>query len=260
MSFDEFSCKVSLSRKDICREIFEEHRKNIKIKKEKTVVKNLVRILDAAMRISNQKGFQAMSMRNLSQEAGLSMGGLYAYFSGKEDLLEMLMSTGHTTTWRVLEERLAEVSDPVSKLRVAIQTHLYLSEVMHPWFYFSYMEARHLGEKQKERAKAGELETENLFAHILEEGRGKGFFAVEDSQMTASAIKTMVQDWYVKRWKYAKRKVSVDRYARFLVAFVEAYCVAPEYRRQKALKLSDHGLYGQAGRDQAGRGAQRRKA
>ncbi len=225
-SFARFSLNVTLSRQEICRKVYRDHRQTIKIKKEKTLVKNLMGIFDAALEISNEKGFQAMTMRNLSEEAGLSMGGLYAYFSGKEDLLEMLLSTGHTTTRQILAERLANITDPVSRLRVAIRTHIFLSEAMQPWFYFSYMEARHLGDAQKERAKESELETEKLFADIIEQGRARGLFAVSDSLLVASVIKAMVQDWYVKRWKYAKRKVSVDQYAELVVEFVEAFCLS----------------------------------
>ncbi|MCP4666914.1 MAG: TetR/AcrR family transcriptional regulator [Deltaproteobacteria bacterium] len=227
-SFTEFSKSVTLSRQDICRKVYKDHRQTIRIKKEKTLVKNLMGIFDAALKISNEKGFQAMTMRNLSEETGLSMGGLYAYFSGKEDLLDMLLSTGHTTTRQILGECLAHITDPVSKLRVAIRTHLFLSEAMQPWFYFSYMEARHLGVTQKERAKAGELETEKLFADIIEEGRVRGLFAVRDSLLMASLVKAMVQDWYVKRWKYAKRNVTVDQYATLVIAFVEAFCLKTE--------------------------------
>ncbi|MBU2551951.1 MAG: TetR/AcrR family transcriptional regulator [Proteobacteria bacterium] len=254
-SFKEFSQRVSLSRQDICREIFEDNRQHIKIKKEKTVVKNLVRIFDAALKISNQTGFQAMSMRSLSRETGLSMGGLYAYFSGKEDLLEMLHSIGHTTTWRTLEENLNGLTDPVARLRVAIQTHLFLSEVMQPWFYFSYMEARHLPPTQKERSKNAELETERLYADIIDDGVRQGCFAVDDVLLAASVIKAMLQDWYIKRWKYAKRGVSVDRYGLFLVDLVEAFCLAPEYRKRKALERGDDGLFGPAEGRPAGRRA-----
>ena len=196
-NFKDFSRMVRLFRQDISREVFENHRQSIKIKKEKTLAKNLMRIFDATLRISNEKGFQAMSMRNLSEEAGLSMGGLYAYFSSKEELLEMLMNTFNKTTWHILGEFLEGMTDPGSKLRVAIRTHLFLSEAMLPWFYFSYMEARHLGMTQKERAKASELETERLFADIIQAGQDRGIYVARDSQLVASVIKAMLQDWYV---------------------------------------------------------------
>ena len=44
-----------------------------------------------------------------------------------------------------------------------------------------------------------------------------------DPQLTASVIKAMLQDWYLKRSKYAGRKISVDQYARFILKFVESF-------------------------------------
>ncbi|OQC20886.1 MAG: hypothetical protein BWX71_02522 [Deltaproteobacteria bacterium ADurb.Bin072] len=37
----------------------------------------------------------------------------------------------------------------------------------------------------------------------------------------------MLQDWYLKRWKYARRKTSVEKYADFLVELVELYLLSP---------------------------------
>ncbi len=228
INFQWFSQKVTLSRQDICRDVYKHHRQGIKIKKEKTLVRNLMRICDAALKISNEKGFQAMTMRSLSMETGMSMGGLYAYFSGKEDLLEMLLRTGRITIKHILEEQVDRATDPESRLRSAIRAHLFLSEVMQPWFYFSYMEARRLGDTEKKKSMTAEIETEKLFAGIIEEGVNRGVFVVRDSLLAASVIKAMVQDWYVKRWKYAKRQVSVDRYASFVVECVERFCLPRE--------------------------------
>ncbi|HQI02562.1 MAG TPA: helix-turn-helix domain-containing protein, partial [Deltaproteobacteria bacterium] len=90
MKFETFKKSVQLSKEDICRDLLAQNRDRIKIKKEKVAVKNLVRILDAALSISNQKGFASMSLRDLSSEAGLSMGALYSYISSKEELLDMM--------------------------------------------------------------------------------------------------------------------------------------------------------------------------
>ena len=225
MKFAEFQQVVHLSRQDIYRETFLENRKSIRVKKEMTAIKNLGLIFDTTLRISNKKGFQAMTMRDLSRESGLSMGALYSYFSSKEELLEMLQRQGRTVTKRILEKIISAEKDPFAKLRAAIQTHIYLSEVMHPWFYFSYMEAKNLKDGEGKKAMASELYTEKILANILKQGKVEGVFLVSDPQLTASIIKAMLQDWYLKRWKYTKRKISVDRYTQLVLAFVEAYCV-----------------------------------
>ena len=116
------------------------------------------------------------------------------------------------------------------KLRAAIRTHLYLSEAMQPWFFFSYMEAKNIGETERRAAVQGELNTEKLFADIISMGRDQGIFVTDDALMTASLIKAMVQDWYLKRVKYARRKVPVDDYARFVIAFIENSLINPQLK------------------------------
>ncbi len=238
MDYVEFQKQVSLSKQDICREVYADNRNSIRVKKEGTVVKNLERIFDATLKISNKKGFQAMSMRDLSQETNLSMGALYSYFSSKEELLEMLQHQHRTITIRILEAYIHAQKDPSGKLRIAIRTHLYLSEIMQPWFYFSYMETKNLSKQQQELAIASELYTEKIFSDILNEGQIQGYFQIDDLQLTASVIKAMLQDWYLKRWKYAKRKISVDQYARFVLDMVEAY-ISDGKASQKYIKFSE---------------------
>jgi AcrR family transcriptional regulator len=223
MDYADFQKKINLSKFDLCREVYLKNRNSIRVKKENKVVKNLERIFSATLSISNRKGFQAMSMRDLSREANLSMGALYSYFASKEELLAMLQNQRRTVTKRILDERIAQESKPDVRLRAAILTHLYLSEAMQPWFYFSYMEAKNLSKKEQALAVASERYTEKLLVDILVKGQIQGVFELRDPQLTASVIKAMLQDWYLKRRKYAKRRVSVDQYALFVLEFVEAF-------------------------------------
>jgi AcrR family transcriptional regulator len=223
MDYADFQKKINPSKQDICREVYQENKRSIRVKKEDTVVKNLERIFSATLKISNDKGFQAMSMRDLSRETGLSMGALYSYFSSKEDLLEMLQNQRRTITKRILEDCIDKEPDPSARLRAAIRTHLYLSEAMQPWFYFSYMEAKNLSQKEQDLAVASELYTEKLIEDILRQGLRRGDFKAGDPQLTASVIKAMLQDWYLKRRKYASRRITVDQYAQFVLQFAEAF-------------------------------------
>ncbi len=123
MTYAEFQNQVKLSKQDICREVFLANRHSIRVKKEHTVVKNLELIFSATLKISNKKGFQAMSMRDLSRETRLSMGALYSYFASKEDLLAMLQHQRRTITGRILKERIDRESEPTAKLQSALTTH-----------------------------------------------------------------------------------------------------------------------------------------
>jgi AcrR family transcriptional regulator len=166
MTFAEFQKKYYLSRQDISRKTYLENRKTIHIKKEATAVKNLDNIYGATLKIANKKGFQAMTMRDLSRETGMSMGSLYTYFTSKEELLKTLQEQHRSFFARILEECIAEESDPVAKLRTAILTHLYLSEAMQPWFYFSFMEAKNLSRAEKENLAQLASDAEGHLAYL----------------------------------------------------------------------------------------------
>ncbi len=223
MTYDEFKGMARLSRKELFKEIFSENKDGIKVKKPDRVVKNLGKIFDATLILGNKKGFHAMSLRDLSTASGLSMGALYSYFSSKDELLRMIQEQGRRITIRVMTEQIIKAQDTRQRLETAIVSHLYLSEAMQPWFYFSYMEAKYLPKKAQKQAISSELATEQLIADILREGQKEKIFSYTDADMTSALIKAMLQDWYLKKWKYQARNVSVEAYARIVVDWVMTY-------------------------------------
>ena len=220
--FGEFRNQALLSMEDICREIYLENRESISVKKERLAVKNLALIFDATLKLSAEKGFQAMSLRDLCRESGLSMGALYSYISGKEKLLEIILQQGRRIVKKILDGAVSEKKDPRDRLHSAVRTHVYLSEVLQRWFFFAFMETKNLNREEQRSAMASELYTEKIFTDILEEGAGAGIFTVRDAPMTAAMIKALLQDWYLKRWKYTKRGVTVEDYARYIISAIDS--------------------------------------
>ena len=130
MDLKSFEKQVAVSTTDICRQIFESRSSSIKIKKEQVAVRNLVRIFKATLKLANRKGFHAMSLRDLCAESGMSMGGLYAYFNNKEELLTLIQAQGRAIVARVMSDQLNGIQDAKQALEMAIRSHLYLSEAV----------------------------------------------------------------------------------------------------------------------------------
>ncbi|MEA3360784.1 MAG: TetR/AcrR family transcriptional regulator, partial [Thermodesulfobacteriota bacterium] len=99
----------------------------------------------------------------------------------------------------------------------------YLSEIMYPWFYFSYMEAKNLTKQVQKKAIELELFTEKIFIDIIEHGKKDRIFRDVNKELVAAMIKAILQDWYLKRWKYEMRNISVEQYAIFLIDLVDSY-------------------------------------
>jgi len=223
MTYSEFIELIPESRIDICSGVFFGNSYKVKIKKEETVMRNLGKILDATLSVGIEKGFQAMTMRDLSAAAGLSMGALYSYFSSKEEILKVFLSQGREIIRQILVEFTEKENDPVAKLNAAIKVHLFLTERMHKWFYFSYMETKNLSLQEREKAVYSELRAEKLIEEILVDGHKKGAFRETDHSLAASVIKAMLQDWYLKRGKYSKKQIDVDQYAEFIISFIHSF-------------------------------------
>lgn len=207
----------------LCERIHARHRDKIKVQKPHVAVANLARIVAAVLDLSNRKGFHATSLRDLALASGLSMGGLYSYFDTKDTLLLMILEEVSAAVTGVLSHPPETVQgDPLTHLRWLIETHIALSEAMQPWFVFSYMEAKAFPAAARRLAVESELATEALFVAVLEEGVRQKRFQVDDIPFTATLIKPLLQDWYVKRAKYRKRGVGAARYAAQVFAFVAA--------------------------------------
>ena len=47
------------------------------------------RILDAAARVFAEKGYHSSTIADVVRESGLSVGAIYTYFSGKDELIRL---------------------------------------------------------------------------------------------------------------------------------------------------------------------------
>lgn len=211
-----------------CARILERHRGSIRTRKPHVAIANLSRIVEAVLKLSNRKGFEATSLRDLAAAAGISMGGLYSYFDGKDTLLVMILGEVSSAVNQVLKAAPDEMrADPAAHLRWLIDMHVCLTEVMQPWFVFAYMEAKAFPPAARRMAVESEEATEAIFLETLRAGIRAGRFRMADPAFTAALIKPMLQDWYVKRAKHRRRGVEALDYASRLGDFVEAAILAP---------------------------------
>lgn len=225
MNYMEFKKILESSGSEIYKAVFQDNQESIQIKKEKTAVKNFEKIFEAVFQITYEKGFQAMTMRDLSSRTNMSLGSLYTYFASKEDLLTIIHRQGASMISNVFERFHNPDDSPLNQLRSVIKVHLFLSEASRPWFYFTFMEAKNLNPEHRDAVIAMEESTENRLVKILEQGEEQGIFRKHDHKLTSSIIKAMQQDWYLKRWKYKKRGISVDDYAAYVLEFTESFCL-----------------------------------
>ena len=86
--------------------------------------RKLDRLLMKAAGLIAEKGFAAMSMRDLQASLGVSLAGLYHYFSSKDDLLFQLQHRTFSALYEQQERIAAEPGTPEARFRRLLTGHL----------------------------------------------------------------------------------------------------------------------------------------
>lgn len=74
------------------------------------------RILDAGLSLLSEGGLQALSMRAVARQAGVSHQAPYHYFPDRESILAEIVKTGFSTLHRYEAEALETCTDPIQRV------------------------------------------------------------------------------------------------------------------------------------------------
>lgn len=214
--FSLFKTCVPISSPEVWLSFYQLHSNVVQVKKEKIAVEKLKIIITATFKLSNQKGFSLMSLRDLCQETGMSMGSLYAYIGSKGQLAEMIHQFLPYIFDLCMGNQLEQNESNWLKLEKIIRGHLFITECLQSWFFFAFMETKHLNRSVKQFAKNSEEKSEFILRNIIEEGVNAGEFTTTDSFLTSMMIKGLLQNWYVKHIKYKNTQTSCETYIDFI--------------------------------------------
>lgn len=217
-SFAQFKRVAPIQPDKLWELVYARNTPNIRVKRVTAAVGNLQKIFEATFRLANQVGFGTMSLRDLTQATGLSMGGLYGYLQSKDALAAMIEDL-----IRHIGQEIPSWFDraptPIERIDSSLRAHVFMSELLQPWFYFVFMESRVLATEQRQVARAAELDFQAAIAAQIVQVREMDR---RQAVLLASHLQSVAQDWYVKRWKYKAEKISVDEFANSLSALITA--------------------------------------
>lgn len=82
------------------------------------------RIVNAAARVFGTKGYHSATIADVVQESGLSVGAIYTYFAGKDELFRQSCDLIAARGLDELAERLVGVTTTAERMRVAIGLYI----------------------------------------------------------------------------------------------------------------------------------------
>lgn len=132
------------------------------------------RILDAVANLSASKGYTAVTVKDIAEQAAVSLDAFYEHYEGKEDAFLVAYEVGHTKSLTIVERAYEAAPDWRSAIRAAITT-LFDFLASEPAFaHLALVDARVATDRTAERASRGISAYAQLLMPGFENARGKG--------------------------------------------------------------------------------------
>lgn len=160
-------------------------------------------LLDAAVTVMSDKGFHQMSMQDLATEANVSVGLIYKYFGGKEDLLLATIVRIQDAFRDQLKPVMQDAGDDVvEQLAAGIRRYIEIVDENLDAVVLTYRESRTLDAAGRAQIKELEIATAAPLRSAVESGITAGVFHDADVDLVVFDIMLLAHGWALKHWHF----------------------------------------------------------
>ncbi|HEY0950058.1 TetR/AcrR family transcriptional regulator [Nocardioides sp.] len=195
-------------------------------------------LLDAAARLMEREGSEAVSMQALASEAGVSVGLIYRYFGSKDDvLLAVILQVLDAFAVEVPRAIQAAGDDPIRRLAGAFAAYCRVIDEHRHAAVLTYRESKSLDAAGRERIKRLEVETSEPLRAAVRAGVESGALRASDPDLVAYNLLLLAHAWALKHW-YFEKTMTLENYISAQVALALSAVIAPTQKRKYADLLS----------------------
>ncbi len=165
-------------------------------------------ILRAAIKVFAGSGFFNSKVADVAREAGVADGTVYLYFKNKDDILASIFNQYMDDALAAGRKSLAEIHDPIEKLRRIVHTHLEgLGRDRNLAVVFQ-VELRSSTKFMEQFSATKVTEYLELIREVIEEGQRRGVFRSGlNTKIVAKvlfgALDEMATNWVLSRKRYS---------------------------------------------------------
>lgn len=153
----------------------------------------------AALRLFAEKGYAAVSMREIAKEVGIQAGALYNHYPTKQAILADLMLSHMQELIKAWEQKGKAFSTPTKALDGFVKFHIDFHLDKPDEVFISYMELRNLEPDNFTKLESQRRLYEGFLRKIVQAGQQEGAFKAQDVAVTSMAIIAMLtglNTWY----------------------------------------------------------------
>ena len=149
-----------------------------------------------------RKGYERTSIREIAEACGMSMGALYYYVGGKEDILQIMMDYDLTLYTRFVKEIVGSSDSlpPREGLKRVLEQYFKASNDSQDLTLFFFQETKCLTPGAREIIKGRERSLVAEFEKLLSRGCETGDFKIGNIRLVANQIVVTGHMWALRRW------------------------------------------------------------
>lgn len=177
------------------------------------------RFFKVALKLINEKGFKAMSMRLLANELECDVSNIYNYVKSKHDILEQLLFDISNKFHEGMSTIESSNDSPLDKLKAVITLHIRLT-VENPYQVVLLVnEWRHLKREKQEEFIAFRNTYEEKLQSIISQGMGQGVLKKGNVEFTMNCILSSIR-WLYGWYNPDKKAINPVDLERLMIDFV----------------------------------------
>jgi TetR/AcrR family transcriptional regulator, fatty acid metabolism regulator protein len=165
-------------------------------------------ILRAAIKVFARGGFFNSKVADVAREAGVADGTVYLYFKNKDDILVSIFNHYMDESLRKGKARLAEIDDPVDKLKGIVHAHLDSLGRDRNLAVVFQVELRSSTKFMKQFSATKVTEYLDLIGGVIHQGQRKGVFrrglnTKIVAKILFGALDEMATNWVLSQKRYS---------------------------------------------------------
>ena len=177
-------------------------------------------IIEGAIKVFTAKGFHSATVREIAEEAGLTMGSLYNYIRSKEDIIYIVYDYITRILREEVKQAIAGISDPKERLKSALRQNLDSIYKYQDVVMFIYKASNFLDRESLHDVLARETEYIELFEDLL-----RGYFEEKEVNETRLRLAADLLTYIpvivtFRRWSLKRRFDSMDTAMKDILDFV----------------------------------------
>lgn len=183
-----------------------------KVEVPELVAKRHGQILRAAIDLYGKQGYHVTTIREVAQQAGISVGLVYQYITDKEDILFLALVEVLDSYLSEVPKALEGLAAPMERFCAAVRAYGHVIDERTEATALVYRETKWLSRERRNLIKQKETQSNRLISDCIEQCVRDGLFDGElDLDLFTYQIVMFCHAWALKAWHFRSR-MTIDEY------------------------------------------------